>query len=1061
VISDFCIRRPIFASVLSIVVTLAGLAALVGLPIEQYPPIAPPTVTVSASFPGADAQTVAQALAAPIETQVNGVDNMLYMQSTSSSTGQMTLTVYFQIGTDPDTAQVQVQNRVNIALPQLPDVVQKTGVRVEKRSSSIMMLLAIYAPDGRYGVDYVANYANLYVLDAVKRVPGANQASLFGAADNAMRIWLRPDRMASRGITPTDIQQAIARQNQQFGAGSIGQSPTSRPVEITVPVVTEGRFNDAGQFERIILRTDREGAAIVRLGDVGRAEEGLQNYMLRPSLNGKPAVFISVYQQPGSNALEVAKGVRSTLENLKRGFPEGIDYEVSLDTTKFVTASIEEVVHTLIEAVVLVVLVVYVFLQNLRATLIPTIAVVVSIVGTFVGMAMLGFSVNLLTLFGMVLAIGIVVDDAIVVIEAVEANMKSKGLSARDAAFAAMQEVSGPVVAIVLVLAAVFVPTAFLGGTTGVLYKQFAMTLVISVILSGFVALTLTPALAALLLDGSHGHPPRILQKFNEWFDRLTEAYSNGVRWTLNRAALALAVFVAVIVAIVGLFRTVPGSFVPPEDQGYLLVAAILPDSASLDRSDAVGRRIAEILLEHPATQFASVLSGYSILDSQYKTNSATVFVSLKDFAERGDETLSLDAVIASVRPKLAAIQDAIVIPLNPPPIPGLGMQGGFELWVQDLTGGEPQRLAQAVQQILAAARQDPVLAGVNSTFNPSSRQLSVKVDREKAETLGAPIADVYGALQSLFGSLYVSQYNKYGRVWQVVLQAEPEFRNSPDDLRTIFVRGTTGEMVPLDAVTLARFTMGPDLIPRFNGFPAAKINGGPAAGYSSGQAIAAMESIARDLPEGYGIAWSGQAYEEKQSGGASAMVFVFGLIMVFLILAAQYESWSLPGSVITAVPFGVLGALLAVWLRGMENDVYFQIGLVTLIGLAAKNAILIVEFAVLERQKGLSIVESAVQGAKMRLRPIVMTSLAFTAGAIPLAIASGAGSASRHSIGTGVIGGMIGATTLALFFVPLFYVLISQLSERFFPPRATQPAAHEPSPDPATPAAAGPPEGR
>ncbi len=594
--------------------------------------------------------------------------------------------------------------------------------------------------------------------------------------------------------------------------------------------------------------------------------------------------------------------------------------------------------HTLIEAVILVVLVVYVFLQNLRATLIPTLAVVVSIVGTFVGMTMLGFSINLLTLFGMVLAIGIVVDDAIVVIEAVEANMKTKGLSARDAAFAAMHEVSGPVVAIVLVLAAVFVPTAFLGGTTGVLYKQFAITVVISVILSGFVALTLTPALAALLLDGSHGHPPKILQKFNEWFDRLTERYSAGVRWVLKRSALAVAVFVAFIVAILGLFKAVPGSFVPPEDQGFMLIAAILPDSASLDRSDAVGRRIADIVLEHPATQFASVLTGYSLLDSQYKTNAATVFVSLKDFAERSDEELSLDAVIASIQPQLAGIQDAIVIPLNPPPIPGLGMQGGFELWVQDLTGGEPQRLAQAVQQLVAGARQDPVLAGVNSTFNPASRQLSVKVDREKAETLGAPIADVYGSLQSLFGSLYVSQYNRYGRVWQVVLQAEPEFRSSPEDLRNIFVRGRSGEMVPLDAVTTARFTMGPDLIPRFNGFPAAKINGGAAPGYSSGQAIAAMEQLAGQLPEGYGIAWSGQAYEEKQSGGASALVFVFGLVMVFLILAAQYESWSLPGSVITAVPFGVLGALLAVWLRGMENDVYFQIGLVTLIGLSAEE---------------------------------------------------------------------------------------------------------------------------
>jgi multidrug efflux pump len=1060
VISDFCIRRPIFASVLSIVVTLAGLAALAGLPIEQYPPIAPPTVTVSASFPGADAQTVAQALAGPLETQVNGVDNMLYMSSSSSSTGQMTLTIYFQIGTDPDEAQVQVQNRVNIALPQLPDVVQKTGVRVEKRSSSIMMLLAIYSPDGSYDVDYVANYANLYVLDAVKRVPGANQASLFGASDNAMRVWLRPDRMAARGITTSDIQQAIARQNQQFGGGAIGQSPTTEPVQMTVPVVTEGRFKEPEQFENVILRTDKEGAAIVRLGDVGRAEEGLQNYMMRPSLNGKPAVFISVYQQPGSNALQVAQGVRKTLENLKASFPEGIAYEVSLDSTQFVSASVSEVVHTLIEAVILVVLVVYIFLQNLRATLIPTLAVVVSIVGTLVGMAMLGFSINLLTLFGMVLAIGIVVDDAIVVIEAVEANMKTKGLAARDAAFAAMHEVSGPVVAIVLVLAAVFVPTAFLGGTTGVLYKQFAITVVISVILSGFVALTLTPALAALLLDGSHGPPPKILQKFNEWFDRLTERYTAGVRWVLKRASLALAVFVVLIVAILGLFKTVPGSFVPPEDQGFMLIAAILPDSASLDRAEAVGHRISEIVLEHPATKFASVLTGYSLLDSQYKTNAVTVFVSLKDFKDRKGKEMSLDAVIASIRPKLAGIEDAIVIPLNPPPIPGLGNQGGFELWIQDLTGGEPRRLAQALQQVVAGAKQNAVLAGVNSTFNPASRQLSVKVDREKAETLGAPIEDVYGSLQSLFGSLYVSQYNKYGRVWQVVLQAEPEFRSSPEDLRNIFVRGRTGEMVPLDAVTTAQFTMGPDLITRFNGFPAAKINGGAAPGYSSGQAIAAMEQLTAGLPEGYGIAWSGQAYEEKQSGGASALVFVFGLVMVFLILAAQYESWSLPGSVITAVPFGVLGALVAVWLRGIDNDVYFQIGLVTLIGLAAKNAILIVEFAMLERAKGLSIEESAVEGAKARLRAIVMTSLAFTAGAIPLAIASGAGSASRHSIGTGVIGGMVGATTLALFFVPLFYVLISRMSERFFPAKASAPSTPTPSP-PAADASASATEGQ
>jgi multidrug efflux pump len=1031
-ISATFIKRPILSSVLSIIVVIAGLVSMVSLPVNQYPAITPVQVTVSASYPGADAETVANTVAAPLETQINGVDNMLYMQSTSSATGEMSLTVYFDIDTDPDTAEVQVNNRVSLALPELPDTVRSTGVKVEKRSASILMLIGVNSPDGRYDEKYIGNYANLYILDALKRVPGANQAQIMGLPDLAMRLWLQPDRMASLSITPSDVQRSVSEQNQQFGAGRLGQSPTYDPVEMTFPVVTEGRFTEPKEFDNLILRADPRGTAIVRFKDVGYAEEGQKSYMLRSTLNGSPSTFVAVYQQPGSNALEVAASVRAEMEELKKNFPQGIDYKVSFDTTKVIKASIDEVFETLIIAIILVVLVTYLFLQKVNTTLIPTIAIVVSISGTFIGMTMLGFSINLLTLFGLVLAIGIVCDDAIVVVENVERNIDELGLSPKDATFKAMEEVTGPVIATTLVLIAVFVPVAFMPGTTGVLYQQFAITIAISVAISSFVALTLTPALSAILIKPSKGKPRGFFKWFNTWLEGATNKYAGGVRLTMKRVTLAMVALGAMMFGIYTLFSTIPGSFVPPEDQGYLFAAIILPDGASLDRSQAMTQEVAEIFAKHPAVEDYSALAGYSLIDSQFKTNSGTVFVSLKDFEERQEPGMSVTDVIASVAPRLQAIQEGIALPIQPPSIPGLGTQGGFEFWLQNRGQGGAKRLAEVTRELIAKGNERPEITRLNSTINASSRQLFANVDRSKAETLGVSVPDVYAALQTLFGSLYVSQYNKYGRVWQVILQAIPEFRESPVDIQNIFVRQREGEMVPLSSVVTSKYVTGPDLLPRFNGFMAAKITGDADTGFSSGQSISTMEEVANEImPDGFTYSWSGQAYEEKKASGSSAIIFAFALVMVFLILSAQYEQWSLPVAVITAVPFGIFGALVSVWLRGMENDVYFQIGLVTLIGLSAKNAILIVEFAELKYNEGLSAFDAALEAARLRLRPILMTSLSFILGSMPLVLASGAGAASRHSIGTGIIGGMIGATSLALFFVPLFYYLIISAKEK------------------------------
>ena len=1034
--SHFFIHRPVFSTVLSLIIVIAGCISLFSLPVARYPTITPVQVQVSTTYPGADAKTVGDAVAAPIEAQINGVENMLYMTSTSANTGQMTITVYFKLGTDPDIAQVLVQNRVNLALPQLPASVQQNGISVQKQTSSTLMILAVYNKDGRYSKDYVTTYANIYILDAIKRVKGAGQAKIFGVPDQAMRIWLNPDSMASLGITTSDIQGAVSKQNALYGVGQIGQKPDLPDTQLTFPVVTQHPFTEPEEYENIILRAETDGSAIVRLRDVARAEVGRKQYIDDNVLNGFPATAIAVYQQAGANGLDVSKAVRNKMAELKQTMPEGIEYVIALDTTDFVRLSIEEVIHTLIEAVILVVLVVYLFLQNFRATIICTVAIFVSLIGTFTGLLALGFSINLLTLFGMVLAIGMVVDDAIVVVENVERNMEEHQISAKEASIKAMEEVSGPVIAVVLVLAAVFIPAAFLPGTTGQLYKQFAITIVISVVISGYVALTLTPAMCAILLKPHIRSKKGFFAAFNRGFASLTKKYGQWVLLTIARKGLFLTIFAVMILGAVFLFKIIPSSFVPNEDQGYVIGQVILPDSASLDRTTEVTKKIDKLLVANPAVENRTIVNGFSLLDSQYQSNMATFFVTLTDFNKRYASTETArnenpKAVLKSIQEQAKNIEEAVFIPIAPPPIPGIGTSSGFEFWVQDLSAGEPAKLYEVTQSFLEKAKLRKELTGLNSTFRASSLQLSVDVDRDRAELLGVAVGDVYSALQAQFGSISVSQYEQFSRVWNVILQSDAQFRQKPEDITRLYTRSSQKMMIPLSVMVKTKDTIGPPLVPHFNGFPSAQVTGSAATGFSSGDAISAMEQVAREsLPHGYGFAWSGMALQEKESGGSSAAAFGFGILIVFLILAAQYESWSLPLSVLTAVPFGIVGALIATYLRQLENDVYFQIGLLVLVGLAAKNAILIVEFAVSLRKEGKSSIEAARIAGEIRLRPIIMTSLAFIFGVLPLYLAVGAGANARHSIGTGIIGGMIGASTLALIYVPLFYTLIDRFSD-------------------------------
>ena len=1032
--TDFFIDRPIFSTVIALVISITGLVAMVKLPIAQYPQITPIQIQVTATYPGANATLVAQNVGAPIEQQVNGATNMIYMSSTSSSTGNYTLTIYFTIDTDPKLAQVDVQNRVSQAMAQLPQAVQAQGVDVQQKTNTFLMVLAFYSPDGRYDADYISNYTNVQILSTINRINGANQAAIFGVPEYAMRVWLKPDRMAQLGVSASDVANVVKQQNQQFAVGRIGAPPTPYPVKQTFPVTTT-TITEPSQFDSMIVRAENNAAALVRVKDVGYTTLGAQAYTLRTSYEGKPATLIAVYQQPGANAIQVSKDVRATLARLSKSFPEGLKYEVALDTTLFVQASIDEVIKTFYEAVVLVVLVVFIFLHGFRLTLIPTLAVPISVLGAMAGMLVFGFSINMLTLFGMILAIGLVVDDAIVVVENTERNMAEFGLSPSEAAKRAMSEVAGPVIAVVLVLNAVFMPVAFLGGITGSLYKQFAVTIAISMVFSGIVALTLSPALAALLIKPHKGEKKGFFKAFDDSFTRITNGYVHLVESVMRHWVIAFAVFALVVAGVVAMFKVIPTAFVPQEDQGYLFVPYFLPDAASLDRTGDVGRKAAEIIRKNAAVANVSEVDGYSLIDSQNKSNYGVLFVSLKNYEERKGADLSADAVIASVRKDYANIHEALVVPVNPPAIPGLGITAGFQIWIEQQGGGTYGQLGDVVKQIIANARTRPELSGVNTTISADGQQLLADVDREKAEVLGVPVQDAYTTLQTMFGSLYVSQFPKDSRLYQVILQAEPSSRMTPEDIGRFYVKNRDGKMIPMSALVTTRYVTGPDLGTRFNNYPAIAINGAPAPGVSSGQALAAIRQVTEEvMPPGYAYEWAGEAREEVSSGATSAIAFVFGLIFVFLILSAQYESWALPVGVMLAVPFAILGALLAVALRGLENDVYFQIGLITLIGLAAKNAILIIEFAVeLHKKEGKSLYDAAKEAARLRLRPIVMTSFAFVLGCVPLAIATGASANSRHSIGTGVIGGTLVATIIAILFIPMFYYTLQSASAKVF----------------------------
>ncbi|MDO8438128.1 MAG: multidrug efflux RND transporter permease subunit [Nitrosomonadaceae bacterium] len=1014
----FFITRPIFASVLSMIIVLAGLAAAMQLPIAQYPQIAPPTVVVTATFPGASAETLTKTVAAPIEEQLSGIEGLLYFESSADSSGTLTITATFEIGTEIDRATFNVSNRLNIALPRLPDEVRRTGIVVQKRSNDILLVVMLTSKDRKYNPLFLSNYVTLNVLDELKRTKGVGEARIFGAQDYSMRIWLRPDRMAQLGITTSDIAAAIRTQNAQYAAGKIGQEPAPADQQLVYTVTAEGRLLEPEQFGNIILRSDGPRGALY-LKDVARIELGSQDYNIRTALNGEPGVGIPIFLQTGANALDTAQAIKAKMDELKQHFPAGIDYEIPYDTSDFVKASIWEVVKTLGEAMILVILVVFVFLQSWRATLIPIIAVPISLIGTLAGLWALDFSINTLTLFAMVLSIGIVVDDAIVVLENIERLMAEEKLSPVNAAIKAMQQVSGAVVAMTLVLVAVFLPVAFLGGIAGELYRQFAVTVAVAGVISGIVALTLTPALCAMLLKSVHGES-RFFRPFNRGFERTRKFYVAMVSLTLRHTIIGAIAFAVVIGGVAYLIKTIPGSFVPPEDQGYVVTAIIMPDGATLSRTVKTTDSIRAAMAEDPAVAFQFAVNGFDLIGGGNKTNAATMFVRMTDWSER---TVTADDIVKKLFGIGMMQPDGLAIAFNPPAIRGLGNAGGFEVYVQSRSDSDPLRLASVINDFIGALGQEPRLTGINTFFRPTVPQLFVEVDEAKAISQGVAVADIYATLQSTMGSLYINDFNRSGRTYRVQLQAESEYRMKPEDLGRVYVHAQSGAMVPLSALSKVSNIVGAEQLDRYNGLLSAKIFGGGATGVSSGDAIAIVEEIAaQNLPEGYQIAWTGQAYQEKRTGSAAIFAFSFAIIMVFLILAAQFETWVLPLAVIMAVPFAMAGALLAILLRDMPNDIYFQIGLVTLIGLAAKNAILIVEFASQKMKQGMPVAQAAIEAAQLRFRPIVMTSMAFVLGVVPLVIATGAGAAARRSMGTGVFGGMLLATFVATIFVPLFF---------------------------------------
>ncbi|HEY3706173.1 MAG TPA: multidrug efflux RND transporter permease subunit [Terracidiphilus sp.] len=1031
--AKFFIRRPIVAMVIAILMVIIGIVAMLRLPTAQFPNIAPPEVQVKATYPGADALTVEQSVATPIEQQMSGVDNMNYMYSNNANNGQMTLTVNFDIATDPNTDQILAQMRTNQANSQLPPDVVNYGVTVQKSTAAPLMLIDLYSPNGTYDNIFLANYSYINLNDQLTRVPGIASVSVFGAGQYAMRCWVRPDQLAKLGVTVPQISQAIQSQNTVNPAGQIGGEPVPKGQNFTYAVRSQGRLPSAEEFGQIIIRANPDGS-ILRLKDVSRIELGAQTYNMVGRLNGKPAAVVAIYQLPGTNAVKAAAGVRALMKEAKQRFPQDLDYEVALDTTVAVTEGLKEIQKTLFEAIVLVILVVYIFLQGWRTTLIPLLAVPVSLIATFMVFPMLGFSVNTLSLFGMVLAIGIVVDDAIVVVEAVEHHIEH-GLTPTEAAYKAMEEVSGPVVAIALILSAVFVPTAFIPGITGRLYQQFAITIAISVIFSAFNALSLSPALAALLLrpkKPSRGPLGAFFRWFNRMFGRATDGYVTVCAALIRKAALSMLLLAATAVGAWWFGSHLPSSFLPDEDQGYLFAGLQLPDAASLQRNDAASQKIESMLLQTPGVRSVTAVLGFSMLSGAQNTYSSFYWITLKDWAERKTPEEQYDAIKKHFARELAKVTEGVAITFPPPAIPGVGTAGGFTFMLEDRAGKDPAFLAENLKKFIAEARKRPELAGISTTALPSVPQVYVDVDRSRALAQGVQLSDVYKTMQTFMGGLFVNYFNRFGRQWQVYVQAEGDYRTQAENIGQFYVTNDAGQPVPMSALTSIKPAAGPEFTLRYNLFRCAQINGSAAPGYSSSQALKALEeTFAASMPAEMGFDYTGMSYQEKKAAEGVSPMVIFGmsLLFVFLILAAQYESWSLPFSVLLGTPIAVSGAFGFLWMRHYDNNVYAQIGLVMLIGLAAKNAILIVEFAKMEYDSGKSAEEAALSGAKLRLRPILMTAFAFILGCVPLWAASGAGAISRRVMGTAVIGGMLAASIIAIFLIPVCFDLVERIS--------------------------------
>ncbi len=1037
--SRFFVDRPVFAGVLSVLIVVAGLLGLRALPISEYPEVVPPSIVVRATYPGANPEVIAQTVATPLEEQINGVEGMLYMSSQATSDGVMTLTVTFKLGTDPDKAQQLVQNRVSQAEPRLPEEVKTIGITTVKSSPDLMMVVNLISPDNRYDITYLRNYGVLNIKDRLARIDGVGQVQVFGSGDYSMRVWIDPQKAAEHGLAASDVTNAIRGQNVQAAAGTIGASPSLSGVDLQLNVNAQGRLQTPEQFGNIIVKTGSNGE-ITRLRDVARIELGAADYSLRSILDGKPAVAIPVFQSPGSNAITISDEVQKTMEELKTAMPDGVSYEIVYDTTKFVRSSIEKVVDTLLEAIALVVIVVILFLQTWRASIIPLIAVPVSIIGTFAVMYVFGFSINALSLFGLVLAIGIVVDDAIVVVENVERNIEN-GLSPRAATYKAMKEVSGPIIAIALVLVAVFVPLAFITGLSGQFYRQFALTIAISTVISAFNSLTLSPALASLLLQDHHAKRDSLTRAmdaafgwffrgFNRAFGAASKGYGKGVGGLVSRKSIVMLVYLVLAGATYGLFNAVPGGFVPAQDKQYLIGFAQLPDAASLDRTEDVIKRMSDIAMAEPGVAHAIAFPGLSINGFTNSSNAGIVFVTLKDFEERKSPALSGGAIAMSLNQKFGAIQDAFIAMFPPPPVNGLGTTGGFKMQLEDRAGLGYQVLDEANKAMIAKAYQTPELTGIFSAYQINVPQLYADLDREKAEQLGVPVTDVFETLQIYLGSLYVNDFNAFGRTYSVRVQADAKFRAQPEDIGKLKVRSASGQMIPLSALLKVNATTGPERTNRYNGFLSADINGGPAPGFSSGQAQAAIEKIADEtLPKGISFEWTDLTYQQILAGNSGVIVFPLALLLVFLVLAAQYESLALPIAIIMIVPMGVLAALTGVWLTGGDNNIFTQIGLVVLVGLSAKNAILIVEFARELEFEGRTPVQAAIEASRLRLRPILMTSMAFIMGVVPLVVSTGAGAEMRAAMGVAVFSGMIGVTFFGIFMTPVFYVLVRKLS--------------------------------